>query len=310
MDLTLLLSSGFVKALAALFYILLIVFESYISFKKKKKVYEKNDTFINLSLGVFTSVTKLLIKGVTLGFFYLVQQHLALATIPINSIVGFIVLFVLNDLTFYWYHRVSHESRLFWSLHVAHHSSSIFNASTAIRGNFLHFLYRFIFWSPLVIIGFDPLLVVLVDEIGFYYQMWIHTEAIKKMPRWFERIFNSPMHHRVHHGSNALYLDKNYAAVFIIWDKWFGSYQGETEKVNYGLTKPLEKQTLFNVITHELNDIWRDAWLAKSWKERLFYIFGHPGKIARYKTVRQRVPIVQTPNETEDFGKNHLEMMH
>jgi len=264
------------KAVAGVSYVALVAFELYISRRKNKHLYETKDTVINLSLGAITSAVKLLVKGMTLAFFYLVHQY-ALWDIPAYSVLGFICLFLLNDLVFYLYHRASHESRLFWAMHVAHHSSQIFNVSTAIRGNFIHFLYRFVFWAPLVWLGFDPILVVLVDEISFYYQMWIHTETIRKMPPWFEYIFNTPSHHRVHHASNQQYLDKNYGAVLIVWDRLFGTFEHEEEKVRYGLTKNLEKQSVSHVITHELEAIWQDVRQAKDWHSRWHYVFGHPG---------------------------------
>ena len=264
------------KALAAISYIALVLLEIVVSYRKRQKLYETKDTVINLSLGTINAVVKFIMKGATLLLFYTIYSNFAIMEIPVASVWGFIALFVLNDLTFYGYHRLSHESRFFWATHVTHHSSQIFNVSTALRGNFIHFFYRFVFWSPLAILGFDPILIVLMDEIGFYYQMWIHTKTIRRTPRWFEFIFNTPSHHRVHHASNKQYLDKNYGAVFIIWDRLFGTFESEKEEVVYGLTKNLEKQTMVNVITHELRDIWRDVKQAKDWKSRWNYVFGHP----------------------------------
>lgn len=282
------------KALAAVSYIALVLLEFYISMKKRQKLYEAKDTFINLSLGTLNSIVKLFVKGTTLLLFYTIHEHFAILHIPVTSWAGLIALFLLNDLTFYFYHRLSHESRLFWATHVTHHSSQIFNVSTALRGNFIHFFYRFIFWSPLAFLGFDPILIVLVDEIGFYYQMWIHTKTIGRTPRWFEFIFNTPSHHRVHHGSNQAYLDKNYGAVFIIWDRLFGTFQAEEEEVVYGLTKNLKKQNMVTVITHEFRDIWHDVRYAKDWKSRWHYIFGHPG----WKPAEDRKGIAANEQET------------
>jgi len=279
------------KTLAAVSYISLVVMELYFARKKKQKLYEANDTVINLSLGTLNSIVKFFLKGTTLLLFYFISENFAFTQIPVNSWIGLIALFVLNDLTFYLYHRLSHESRLFWATHVTHHSSQIFNVSTAVRGNFIHFLYRFVFWAPLAFLGFNPILIVLVDEIGFYFQMWIHTKTIGRTPRWFEFIFNTPSHHRVHHGSNKLYLDKNYGAVFIIWDRLFGTFQKEEEEVVYGLTKNLKKQTMVNIITHEFRDIWRDVTTAKDWRSRWNYLFGHPG---------------WTPTDQEEAGEEEI----
>lgn len=265
------------QALALTTYILLIVIEIVLSVRKNLKLYRTTDTVINLSLGAFTSITKLLIKGTTIAFFTYISQHFAIWHIPANSWLGILALLLLNDLIFYAYHRMSHETRLFWAMHVAHHSSKHFNFSTAIRGNFVHFLYRFVFWAPLAVIGFDPFLILLIDEIGFFYQMFIHTKTVYKFPRWIEFIFNTPSHHRVHHASNEKYLDKNYGAIFIIWDRIFGTFTEETERAKYGLTKDLENQNVVNVITHELVAIAEDTAKARSWQAKLKYIFGKPG---------------------------------
>lgn len=264
------------QAIATVAFISLLVVELVISLRKNLKLFETKDTAVNLALGGLTSFVKVFIKGTTLVFFYWVQSFWKVTDIP-NTWWSILILFLLNDLIFYWYHRISHESRFFWAMHVAHHSSEILNTSTAIRGNFLHFFYRFVFWSPLALLGFDPIMIVLVDEISFYYQMYIHTEIIHKMPRWFEFIFNTPAHHRVHHASNAQYIDKNYGAIFIIWDRLFGTFEEEKEKPIYGLTKnPPKRDNLFSIITHELVAIARDVRKAKSLKEVWIYIFGRP----------------------------------
>ena len=271
------MQGNFALAIAGGLYIFLVLFELNAGYRKHQKLYEQKDTIINLSLGAVTSVAKFLTKGATLFLFYFVSNRFAPWHIPINSIAGFLVLFFLCDLTFYWYHRLSHRSRFFWATHVAHHSSRIFNFSTAIRGNFIHFFYRFIFWLPLALLGFEPILIVLIDELNFYYQFWIHTRAIDRMPRWFEYFFNTPSHHRVHHGTNEKYIDKNYAAIFIIWDRMFGTFEAEQEDVVYGITHNLENQTLTKVITHEFKDIWRDVKSARNFREAWNYVFSYPG---------------------------------
>jgi sterol desaturase/sphingolipid hydroxylase (fatty acid hydroxylase superfamily) len=271
------LESSTAKTLAAVSYISLVLLEIYISRKKNQKIYETKDTILNLSLGTINSIIKLVTKGATVAFFYAIHQAFSLYEIPVNSGWGLLALFLLNDLTFYAYHRLSHESRLFWATHVTHHSSQIFNVSTALRGNFIHFFYRSVFWTPLAILGFNPILILLVDEIAFYYQMWIHTTTIGKTPRWFEFIFNTASHHRVHHASNQVYLDKNYGAILIIWDRIFGTFREEQEEVVYGLTKNIKRQDVTYVITHEFQQIWQDVKQAPDWKSRWRYVFGHPG---------------------------------
>ncbi|GIV38467.1 MAG: C-5 sterol desaturase [Thermonema sp.] len=271
------LDGGMAKTIAAISYIILITIEIVIAVRKNLKLYSTRDTFNNLMLGAITSVVKIFIKGVTLAFFGYLHQQYALFDIPANAWWSVLLLFLLNDLIFYWYHRLGHESRFFWATHVAHHSSQLFNFSTAIRGNFIHFFYRFFFWAPLAILGFDPLMIVLIDEIGFYYQMFIHTKTIGKLHPVIEFIFNTPSHHRVHHGSNPAYIDKNYGAVLIIWDRLFGTFAEEKEEVRYGLTKNLTKQNVPTILLHEFQAIAQDVAHAPDWKSKWRYVFGHPG---------------------------------
>lgn len=264
------------KTLAAISYLVLITVELVISVRRNIRLYNRKDTINNLALGAMTSVVKLTVKGLTLGFFAYLHKHFALFEIPATAWWSVLLLLLLNDLIFYWYHRLGHESRFFWATHVAHHSSELFNFSTAIRGNFIHFFYRFIFWAPLAILGFDPLMIVLIDEIGFYYQMFIHTKTIGKLHPAVEYIFNTPSHHRVHHGSNPAYIDKNYGAIFIIWDRLFGTFAEEQEEVRYGLTKNLKKQNIPEILLHEFAAIAKDVKQAPDWKSKWRYIFGHP----------------------------------
>jgi len=265
------------QTIGLIVFVLLVLVEVFISIRKNLRLYESRETAVNLSLGLLTSFSKILVKGLTLAYFTWLQEIWDLTRIP-NTWWSILLLLLLSDLIAYWYHRVSHESRFFWALHVAHHSSGMLNSTTAVRGNFLHFWYRFLFWSPLAILGFDPIMIVLIDEIGFYYQMYIHTELIRKLPRWFEYFFNTPSHHRVHHAQNRNYLDKNYGAVFIIWDRIFGTFEPEVEKPVYGLTKnPPKKNNIPSIITHELGAIARDVKKTKGLRNLTKVVFGRPG---------------------------------
>jgi len=263
------------QAIASIAFISLLAFEFWIHLKKRLKLFETKDTTVNLTLGLLTSFTKVFVKGITLVYFEWLGQW-KIWEIP-TTWWSIILLILLNDLTFYWYHRLSHESRFFWAMHVAHHSSEILNTSTAIRGNFLHFWYRFVFWSPLALTGFAPIMIVLIDEIGFYYQMYIHTKIFKKFPNWFEYVFNTPSHHRVHHATNPEYIDKNYGAMLIIWDRLFGTFTPEVAEPHYGLTKHQpKKNNIFSIITHEFVYIWQDLRQAKSFRQMWQILFGRP----------------------------------
>ena len=145
------------------------------------------------------------------------------------------LLFLADDLAYYWFHRVSHESRVFWASHVVHHSSQHYNLSTALRQTWVPMTYL-PFWLPLLLLGFPPWTVLLAQSWSLIYQFGLHTERIGKLPRWVEGIFNTPSHHRVHHGANEQYLDRNYGGILVIWDRLFGTFEPEGERVQYGLT--------------------------------------------------------------------------
>ncbi|HWT95883.1 MAG TPA: sterol desaturase family protein [Solirubrobacteraceae bacterium] len=186
------------------------------------------------------------------------------------------LLFFADDLAYYWFHRVSHESRVFWASHVVHHSSQHYNLSTALRQTWVPMTY-FPFWLPLPLLGFPVWMVLLAQSWSLIYQFWIHTERITKLPRWVERTFNTPSHHRVHHGSNHRYLDKNYGGILIIWDRIFGTWEPETERVRYGLTKNLTSHNPVHVAFHEYVAMWRDFRHVRGARAKLQVLFRGPG---------------------------------
>lgn len=190
------------------------------------------------------------------------------------------LLFILEDLAFYFEHRVDHYCRVFWAVHVTHHSSEEYNLSTGFRSSVFQPLYRFIYFIPLTLIGFKPIDIVLMYSITQIYGILVHTQYVKKMPKWFELLFVSPSHHRVHHASNVLYLDKNMGMCLIIWDKIFGTFQEELpeEPVRYGLTKPLENpHHPIKIIFHEWISIGKDLQKKTSFLTKLKYLFMPPG---------------------------------
>jgi sterol desaturase/sphingolipid hydroxylase (fatty acid hydroxylase superfamily) len=187
--------------------------------------------------------------------------------------------FFAEDLAYYWFHRIAHERRWFWASHIVHHSSQHYNLTTALRQTWTGTLgLNFIFWLPLVYIGFPPLMVFLFSSISLVYQFWIHTETIARMGP-LEWVMNTPSHHRVHHAINAKYLDANYAGVLIIWDRLFGTFvpEDDKEKIRYGIISQLGTFNPFRVAFHEWLGIWRDVTHAKSLREVWGYMFGPPG---------------------------------
>lgn len=194
---------------------------------------------------------------------------------------AFAVAFVLDDFVYYWVHRIGHRSRWFWASHVVHHSSQHYNLSTALRQTWTGELNGLIVLKvPLALLGFHPLLLAFVAGLNLVYQFWIHTEVIGRFPRWIEAVMNTPSHHRVHHGRDAHYLDANYAGVFIIWDKIFGSFVPEQDglPLHYGLVKNLGTFNPVRVALHEFIGIGQDLVRpGLTLRQRVAYLFAPPG---------------------------------
>ncbi|MFI9509527.1 sterol desaturase family protein [Nocardia sp. NPDC052566] len=187
---------------------------------------------------------------------------------------------VVTDFCYYWAHRADHRVRLLWTAHSVHHSSEYFNLSTAIRLPWLHpvaTMMRGFFWVPAALLGLAPWMIFLLQSIGLLYQFPIHTQRITTLWRPIEFLFNTPAHHRIHHGSNQPYIDKNYGGIFIVWDRMFGSFAAESEPIRYGLTKNIGTDNPLKLNYYELGTLLRDVRYAKTWRGRIGYIFGPPG---------------------------------
>jgi sterol desaturase/sphingolipid hydroxylase (fatty acid hydroxylase superfamily) len=208
-----------------------------------------------------------------------VYQH-RLFTIPLTAVWAWVAIFFLEDLTYYWFHRLSHERRIWWAAHVNHHSSQHYNLSTALRQTWTgQIAATWALWLPLSLLGFPPAMIAIEKGISLVYQYWIHTEAIRRMPAPFEAVFNTPSHHRVHHARNPRYLDKNYAGILIIWDRLFGTFEPERddEPCRYGIVKNLGDFNILRVAFHEWMAIGLDLCRSRSPREVLGYLFGPPG---------------------------------
>lgn len=236
--------------------------------------YELKDTGTSLSMGlghVFIAGAWKLVAIAILAALYTISPF---ALSPSDWWV-WVLLFFADDLAFYCYHRSHHRIRLFWASHVVHHSSEHYNLSTALRQDWSPFTGS-MFWMPLGLF-FEPWMIVLAMSWNLLFQFTLHTEAIDKLPRPIEFIFNTPSHHRVHHGSQEQYLDRNYAGILILWDRLFGSFEPEGERVRYGLTTNIETFHPVKVAYGEFANIWRDVKAADSWRHRLNYAFRGPG---------------------------------
>jgi sterol desaturase/sphingolipid hydroxylase (fatty acid hydroxylase superfamily) len=237
--------------------------------------YEVRDTRTSLTMGAGFIVVNLGWKLVALAV-YVGLYELTPLRMPADEWWTYALLFLAEELAHYWWHRAHHEVRVFWASHVVHHSSEHYNFSTAVRQPWTP-MTGLPFWAPLALLGFAPWMIFLQIAISQIYQFWVHTERVRKLPGWFEFFFNTPSHHRVHHGANEVYLDRNYGGILIIWDRIFGTYQDETERARYGLTKNIGTYRPTRVAFHEFAALVRDVRAASSWRDRLGYVFRGPG---------------------------------
>ena len=238
--------------------------------------YDWRDAFTSLTMGFGSTLAAVLFGG-TIVATYAAAARWHLLTIPITWWSGALC-FVLDDLAYYAFHRSAHRVRWFWASHVIHHSSQHYNLTTALRQTWTGFWsLSFAFRLPLLLIGFDVRLVLFVAGINLIYQFWVHTEAVGRLPAPLEWLLNTPSHHRVHHGSNPRYLDRNYGGVFIVWDRLFGTFEAEGEPVRYGLVHNIASFNPLVAATHEWVAIARDLHAAQSWRGRWMAVAGPPG---------------------------------
>src|SRR5689334_20239456 len=208
---------------------------------------------------LINAVWKLVVIAIYAGLYELSPLRM-----PADRWWTYVLLFFADDLAYYWFHRIHHEVRVFWASHVVHHSSQHYNLSTALRQTWVPMTY-FPFWLPLLAVGFPPWMVLLAQSWSLIYQFFLHTERVRRLPRPLEAVLNTPSHHRVHHGSNEVYLDKNYGGILIVWDRLFGTFEPEGERVRYGLTKNIDTFNPVRVAFHEYIAIWHDLRTARGW---------------------------------------------
>jgi sterol desaturase/sphingolipid hydroxylase (fatty acid hydroxylase superfamily) len=260
-------------------YIISISYEIYLGKKKQLNNYHLKDSLISLWLGIAGAALDFALKVITLGVLDWCNQHAIYKPNLLTHfpILAWLIVFIAQDFCFYWLHRTEHYSRLFWAVHSNHHSSEKYNFTVALRSSVLQPLYRFAFYIPIAFLGFDGLTIMFMYAVNQFYQFFLHTETINRLPKWYESIFVSPSHHRVHHASNIKYLDKNMGQVLIIWDKLFGTFAEETEKPIYGLTSNLGTYHPFKVIFSEFYKIKNDLKRPVPFGTKLKYLFNPPG---------------------------------
>ncbi|MCC2616967.1 sterol desaturase family protein [Aestuariibacter halophilus] len=238
--------------------------------------YRVNDAINSLSMGVLSRMVALMKQLVPLTFYVLAFEHLALFDWP-DVWWTWLAAFVIYDFFYYWNHRMGHEMSLLWAAHVVHHSSEEYNLTTALRQT-SGSVFSWIFYLPLAVLGFEPALFIAVGALNLVYQFWVHTRHVPKLG-WFEAVFVTPSNHRVHHAQNQIYLDRNYGGVFILWDRWFGTFQEELDDQQpiYGVRKAL----------HSWNPLWgnvqvytqlcKDSWRTQRWSDKFRVWFGRTG---------------------------------
>lgn len=234
------------------------------------------DMLANFVVGMCILVAGLFMKGVALAV-YSVVYGFALFQPGLTAWL-WIAGFFSCDLVLYFFHLLGHKTRLFWAAHVTHHSSLHYNLSVGLRVNFIHTLYRFLFWAPLCLVGIPPWMILFFESVTTIWNILIHTERVKKLGM-LDLVFNTPSNHRVHHASNPQYLDKNLGGVLIIYDRLFGTYAPETEKPVYGITHNIHTHNPVKILLHEYADIYRQLSGIRGWRKKIKFLFGAPGSV-------------------------------
>ncbi len=266
-------------------FFLLIGIELLFDRLKKTNYYRFNDAITNLSLGVGSQVFGIFLKLViSLGYLY-IYKHYRITDMPgmetdhatLAVVLTFVALFIGVDFFYYWFHRLAHEISVLWGSHVVHHQSEEYNLTVALRQAWLQGAFSWVFYLPLAFLGFDPIMFVVVSQFQTLYQFWIHTKAINKLPHWFEYVFNTPSHHRVHHGVNPKYIDRNHGGTLIIFDRMFGTFQEEEEEVVYGITSQTKSWNPLWVNFNYWGDLFKEVAKASNVSDALKMLVFKPG---------------------------------
>ncbi|NEM99214.1 sterol desaturase family protein [Pontibacter burrus] len=286
----------------------LVLAEWLISYFKNKAYYDGKDTMAALAIGAGNAVIGVALKVALFAIAMVVYNHVPWA-IP-RSWWGFVICFVAVDFCRYWAHRIAHEQRFWWATHVTHHSSEKMNFLISLRTGWTNPI-KFVFFIPVPLLGIDPFTFFVCHQVAVLYQFFVHTELVRKMPAPIEYIFVTPSHHRVHHGSNAAYIDRNYGSTFIIWDRMLGTFQAETEKPVYGLTTPVKSYNPVYLVFHEWVAIWKDLRHCRSLKEAWLMLFSAPGAVvmANQKIAEDLNEQCKPTLETSTLPKTPVEVL-
>jgi len=271
-------------------FITLILIEIIYAFIKRPSYYKAADTISNINCGIGDQVIGMMAKVFTIGIYQYLYEHYRIYTFESN-LLNSIVIFILVDFLYYWKHRMSHEINLLWLGHSIHHQSEEYNLSVALRQSWFDKFFSFPFYLPLAIIGFDTQSFVVAVGLNLLYQFWVHTEVIDRMG-FLEYFMSTPSHHRVHHARNPEYIDKNHGGVFIIWDKFFGTFKKEIETPVYGVTQPINTWNAFYANFMPWLKIFNEVGKVNTFKDRLLVWVKPPGWRPDYLGGQMTVPIV------------------
>lgn len=259
---------------APAFFIFLYLEYQYAKYKKREKIFKYESSVSNTTIGIAERLLNLFVTVAFYDLFVWVYENYALFDIP-NVWYMWVFLLLAADFVWYWYHRLGHEINIFWAAHIVHHQSEEFNLSAAARITTIQAMIRTVFWCALPLLGFQPMMVMVILVVHGMYSFFTHTQVIKA-PKWLEYIFITPSLHGVHHASDEKYLDKNYGDVFVFWDKMFGTFQQEEEKPKYGLTHPIGSYSFLWQHFHYYLEIYEAVRRQKDFRNKLKIIFGSP----------------------------------
>ncbi len=267
-----------VIVLATPVFLGLIAVEFLVGLARGRNTYRLADAINSIGLGMMSQVVGLFTKLAAIGIYAWVYEHAALAQLPADALWVWVVGLLFYDFCYYWLHRFGHTMALLWAAHSVHHQSEDYNLSTALRQTSSGWIAGWVFYLPMAIAGFPPLVFGVVALIDLLYQYWVHTQQIGKLG-WFDRWFCSPSNHRVHHAVNEKYLDKNYGGILIVWDRLFGSFveEDDAEPCVYGTIKPLRSWNPVWANVNFYGEILRDCWHTRSWADKLKRWFAPPG---------------------------------
>ena len=258
-------------------FVLLLSIEAWFSYKENRHLYSSKDTWSSLSLGIGNVVIGFVTKAMIFGLFLFLYQH-RVFNLDAGLWWYWVLLFFADDFSYYWFHRTAHNVNWFWASHVVHHSSQHYNLAAALRQTWTgNATGSFLFWAWMPVVGFHPVWILFMQQISLIYQFWIHTEVVHKLPKPLEFVLNTPSHHRVHHGTNLKYLDKNHGGILIIWDRLFGTFQPEEERPTYGLTKNIGSFNPFTVAFKTWSELFAAAKKSGSLQNAFRYFIRPPG---------------------------------